>query len=84
MVGLCGLPRSALLNVPIQTRKIGVLGEEPERDQPPESFAAGVDMILADVLELARKQPGPIARHAHAIVLLLQYPRDPTSGEMQA
>jgi hypothetical protein len=80
MVGLCALPKSALLLQPIRNPMVGALGEELERSQP-RSFAAGMDMILADVLDSARKQHGPIAHHSHAIVLLVEYPRDPAPGE---
>jgi hypothetical protein len=80
MVGLCALPKSALLLQPIRNPMVAALGEELERSQP-RSFAAGMDMILADVLDSARKQHGPIAHHSHALVLLVQYPRDPAPGE---
>ena len=80
MVGLCALPAAALLAEPIRNPAVAALGEELERSQP-RSFAAGMDMILADVLDSARKQHGPIAHHGHAIVLLVQYPRDPRPDE---
>jgi reductive dehalogenase len=80
MVGLCELPRSALLLQPIRNPMVAALGQELERSQP-KSFAAGMDMILADVLDSARRQHGPIAHHSHAIVLLVQYPRDPKPDE---
>ena len=80
MVGLCQLPPSALLAEPIRNPMVGAIGEELERSQP-KSFAAGMDMILADVLDSARRQHGPIDKHTHAIVLLVQYPRDPRPDE---
>ncbi len=80
MVGLCALPRAALLAEPIRNPAVAALGEELERSQP-KSFAAGMDMILADVLDSARKQHGPVEHHTNAIVLLVQYPRDPKPGE---
>ena len=80
MVGLCALPPQALLDEPIRNPAVAALGEELERSQP-KSFAAGMDMILADVLDSARKRHGPIEHHGHAIVLLVQYPRDPGPGE---
>jgi hypothetical protein len=69
MVGLCELPRAARLDAPIHNPRVAALGQELERSQP-KSFAAGMDMILADVLDSAPKQHSPIAHHTHAIVLL--------------
>ncbi len=80
MAGVCALPGDALLQVPIRNPAVAALGQELERSQP-KSFAAGMDMILADVLDSARQQHGPIAHHGHAIVLLVPYTRDPRPGE---
>ena len=85
MMGCCVLPRAALLAEPIRNPMVAELGAELERSQPT-SFAAGMDMILADVLESARKLHGPIDNpvrpHTHAIVILIEYPRDPRPGEV--
>ncbi len=84
MMACCQLPREALLAEPIRNVMVAELGSELERSQP-KSFAAGMDMILADVLESARKEHGAIddlARpHSHAIVILIEYPRDPRPDE---
>ena len=60
MVGVCALPHEALLPVPIRNPAVSALGAELERSQP-KSFAAGMDMILADVLESARSVHAPVA-----------------------
>lgn len=84
MMGVCALPPAAVLAQPIRNPGVAALGAELEANQPT-SFAAGMDMILADVLESARKVHGPIddpARpHTHAIVMLIEYPRDPRPDE---
>jgi reductive dehalogenase len=80
MVGICALPAPALLTEPIRNPEVAALGAELERSQP-KSFAAGLDMILADVLDSARRSHGPIAHHGHAIVLLVEHPRDPRPDE---
>ena len=80
MAGVCALPKAALLDEPIRNPMVGALGAELEASQP-KSFAAGMDMILADVLHSARAVHGPVDRHTHAIVLLVEYPRDPRPGE---
>ncbi len=80
MAAVCALSRDALLPVPIRNPMVTALGEELERSQP-KSFAAGMDMILADVLDSARQQHGPIAHHGHALVLLVPYTREPRPDE---
>ncbi|MBN8510542.1 MAG: 4Fe-4S dicluster domain-containing protein [Burkholderiales bacterium] len=80
MAAACALPPEARLAEPIRNPQVAALGAELERSQP-KSFAAGLDMILADVLDSARKPHGPIAHHGHALVLLVEFARDPRPGE---
>jgi reductive dehalogenase len=80
MMAACALPGAALLDQPITNPMVRALGAELERNQPT-SFAAGMDMILADVLESARSVHGPVAHHTHALVIAVEYPRDPRPGE---
>ncbi len=80
MMGMCALPAAALLAEPIRNPMVQVIGEELAQSQP-KSFAAGMDMILADVMDSARTVHGPIDHHGHAIAILVEYPRDPTPGE---
>lgn len=80
MMGIGELPRALLLAEPIRNPGVGALAAELEASQP-KSFAAGMDMILADVLDSARKPPGPMDGHSHAIVILVEYPRDPRPDE---
>jgi len=80
MVGVCALPAASRLAEPIANPMVAEIAAELERSQP-KSFAAGMDMILADVLDSARKKLEPIDRHTHAIVLLVEYTRDPWPEE---
>ncbi len=80
MVGCCALPPAALLAEPIRNPLVPALGEQLARSQPT-SFAAGMDMILADVLASAQGTHGPVAHHTHTLVMLVDYPRDPRPGE---
>lgn len=84
MMAVCALPGAALLEQPWRNPGVAALGAELERSQPG-SFAAGIDMILADVLESARAEHAPItqhpAPHTHALVILVEFPRDPHPGE---
>ncbi|UCE31634.1 MAG: NAD-binding oxidoreductase, partial [Burkholderiales bacterium] len=80
MVGICALPPAARLVEPIGNPIVAEIAAELETSQP-KSFAAGMDMILADVIESARKKLGPIDDHTHAIVFLVEYPREPRPDE---
>lgn len=80
MMAACALPEAARLAQPIRNPRVPALGEALQRSQP-QSFAAGMDMILADVIESARAEPGPITGHTHALVIAVEYPRDPRPGE---
>lgn len=80
MMASCVLPAAARLAEPIRNPGVAALGEELAASQP-RSFAAGMDMILADVLESARSVHGPIDGHTHALVILVEFPRDPRPGE---
>ena len=71
LMGACALPAAALLAVPVRNPRGAALGAELERNQP-HSFAAGLDMILADVLDSARRQHGPVVHHTHALVIVVE------------
>jgi hypothetical protein len=60
MMGCCTLPALAVLDTPIRNPQVAALGAELEASHP-KSFAAGMDMILADVLESARSVHAPFA-----------------------
>ncbi len=80
MVGLCRLPAEALLAQPRRNPAVAGIAEELARSQP-KSFAAGMDMILADVLDAAGTTHGDITHHGFAIVILVEFPRDPRPDE---
>jgi len=80
MMAVGRLPASAVLAAPIRNPMVQAIGEELAHSQP-KSFAAGMDMILADVMESARTAHGPIDHHSHVLVILVEYPRDPGPGE---
>ncbi|MEZ5728679.1 MAG: hypothetical protein R3E48_12160 [Burkholderiaceae bacterium] len=80
MVGVCRLPDAARLDEPIRNPIVADIAAELARSQP-KSFAAGMDMILADVIDSARKSLEPIDHHTHAIVFLVEYARDPRPDE---
>lgn len=80
MMAVGKLPPEALLAQPIRNPGVAALGDELARSQP-HSFAAGMDMILADVMESARTVHGPIDAHSNVLLILVEYPRDPAPGE---
>ncbi|MFK7966316.1 MAG: reductive dehalogenase domain-containing protein [Burkholderiaceae bacterium] len=80
MVGACEIPATAHLATPIRNPQVPVLANELENGQI-KTFAAGMDMIFADVLESARTQHGPVDQHTHALVFLVDYTRDPRENE---
>jgi reductive dehalogenase len=80
MMATCVVPPQARLGEPIRNPMVAELAAELERSQP-KSFAAGIDTILADVIDSARTAHGPIDAHRHAIVCLVEWPRDPRDDE---
>ena len=80
MAGVCALTPAMHLDTPLRNPMVAQLARELEASQP-KSFAAGIDMILADVLDSARVEHKPIDNHTHALVILVEYPRDPQDGE---
>ncbi len=78
--GVCSLPQGAHLTRPISNPKVKALGEALAQSQP-KSFAAGMDMILADVVDSSGIQHGSVEHHTHALVVAVEYPRDPRPDE---
>jgi len=80
MVGVCRLSTPALRQTPLSNPRVRALGESLERSHPG-SFAAGMDMILADVIDSAKREHGPVGHHTHALVIAVEFPRDPHTDE---
>jgi hypothetical protein len=80
-IGACDLPSEAVLAEPFTNPVLGDLVEELSQGQP-KSFASGIDVIYADVLDSARSKPKPLPRdHRYALVFLVEFTRDPRPGE---
>lgn len=80
MAATCALPADCRLAHPLRNPMVAKLAAELEGSQP-KSFAAGIDMILADVLDSARAKHQPIDHHTHALVVLVDFQREPRPGE---
>ncbi|MEZ5652163.1 MAG: 4Fe-4S dicluster domain-containing protein [Burkholderiaceae bacterium] len=80
LAGVCRLPAAARLAEPVRNPRVPDLAAELERGQI-KTFAAGMDMIYADVLDSARATLGPIDGHDHALVVAVEHWRAPRPGE---
>jgi reductive dehalogenase len=80
MAGICRLPAQALLE---QTLRNPVIDDLAQRAETIETmtFASGIDAIMADVRDSARAKLGSVADHSHAIVYLVEHPREPEANE---
>ena len=76
MVGICRLPRAALLTSPWRNPDIDRLAHDLKTRQT-KTLASGIDMIMADLKESMEAPPSTIEGHTHAIVILNQRPRPP-------
>ena len=80
MMGIAEIAPDHWLEAPFRNPGIDGIRAELEQGQP-KSFAAGIDAIYADVLDAARAAPAPVHHHAHAVVVMVDFARDPDPGE---
>jgi reductive dehalogenase len=80
MMGVGRIGPEHWLETPFRNPGIAGIRAELEQGQP-KSFAAGVDAIYADVLDAARAAPTSAGHHTHAIVVMVDFARDPDPGE---
>ncbi|MFZ2099624.1 MAG: NAD-binding oxidoreductase, partial [Oricola sp.] len=80
MIGVCELPKAALLARPFRNPAIDRLAHDLKTRQT-KTLASGIDMIMADLKESMEAPPSTIDGHTHAIVFLYEYPRDPGPDE---
>ena len=78
--GICTLPRESLLETPLRNRELDKLATDLQTAQP-KTLASGIDVIMADVREAAATKPSPVNHHTHAIVFLIEHPREPDPQE---
>lgn len=81
LAGIAGMKPEHLLPEARRNPLIDGIREELEAGQPV-TYAAGVDAIYADTLAAARQSPGPITDHSHAIVMLVEFTREPPVDEV--
>jgi reductive dehalogenase len=80
MMGVARIMPEHWLEAPFRNPGIDGIRAELEKGQP-KSFAAGIDAIYADVLDAARAAPSPVHNHTHAVVVMVDFARDPDPGE---
>ena len=80
MVGVCELPKSALLIKPTRNPDIDRLANDIRTKQT-KTLASGIDQIMAALKESIEAPLEAIGHHTHAIVLLVEHHRDPKAHE---
>ena len=80
IVGICELPQSARLEAPIANPEVERLAEGLRTAQT-KSIAGGVEQTMAALREAMDAPTPSMSSHTHAIVLVHEYPRDPTNAE---
>jgi len=83
MVGICHLPKTALLDYPVRNPDIDRLKDDL-RTRQTKTLASGIDMIMADLKESMETPPSTIVGHTHAIAFLYEYNRDVRTDETGA
>jgi len=80
MVGICRLSPEATLTQAVRNADIDRLADDLRHRQT-RTLASGIDMIMADLRDSMNAPPSTIDAHTHAIVFLVEYPRDPDINE---
>lgn len=80
MVATCAFTPEMMLEEPFRNPDIDRLAEKLRTTQT-KTLASGIDMIMADLRDAMNAPPKGIESHRHALVFLIQHPRDLRSGE---
>ena len=75
VAGCCELTERSLLSKPVLNPDIGQLAHDLKTRQT-KTLASGIDMIMADLKDSMEAPPTTIDAHTHALVLLVENPRD--------
>ena len=78
--GVCELTPDMFLSEPISNPDIDDLAQLL-RHQQTKTLAAGIDVIMAELRESMNAPETTITHHTHALVFLVEYPREPGSDE---
>ena len=80
MVGTCEIPAETWLDHALKNPDVDRLAHKLQTLQP-KTFAAGIDVILANLRENLKTPPAPCVHHSNAVVFLTEYLRDPQKDE---
>jgi reductive dehalogenase len=81
VVGVCRLPRAALLDQPHLNPDVDRLANDLKTRQT-KTLASGIDVIMADLKESMEAEATGIDGHTHALVFMYENPRDPEVAEV--
>ena len=80
MVGIGPVPGTAILANPVRNPDMDRLAEELRTKQV-KTLASGIDTIMADLRDSVVAPQTTVVDHAHALVFLVEMPRDPRPDE---
>jgi len=80
MIGTCAFTPEMKLETPVRNPDIDRLAEKLRTTQT-KTLASGIDMIMADLRDAMNAPPKGIDTHKHALVFVIQSPRELQSGE---
>ena len=80
MMGICRLPKEALLEKPTRNPDIDRLAHDLQTKQT-KTLASGIDEIMAGLKDSVQAPPSAIDDHSHVIVVLVEHNRPPRDDE---
>jgi reductive dehalogenase len=80
-VGIAKIDAGCKLKSPIENKDIERLANDLRTKQT-KTFAAGMDVLMAELREAVDVPAGSIEDHGYAIVFLYEFPRDPKADEI--
>ncbi|KIC21463.1 2Fe-2S iron-sulfur cluster-binding protein [Leisingera sp. ANG-Vp] len=80
LAGACAVPQAAWLEEPLVNPDVDTLAETL-RSKQTQTFASGIDVVLASLREAMKAPPVSCRHHPHALVFIYEFPRDPGAGE---
>ncbi|MTI16066.1 reductive dehalogenase [Rhodobacteraceae bacterium RKSG542] len=80
LMGTCKLASEHHLSESLRNPDLDRLAEDLKSFQP-KTLAVGIDVIMADVRDCAEKELGSMDHHTHALVFMIEHPREPEVDE---
>ncbi|KIC36883.1 2Fe-2S iron-sulfur cluster-binding protein [Leisingera sp. ANG-M7] len=80
LAGACAVPSDAWLDAPLVNPDVASLAETL-RSKQTNTFASGIDVVMANLREAMQAPPADCRHHTHALVFIYEFPRDPEAEE---